>query len=169
MFYSSVDEIVLNIDLAPTFLDIAGVPTPSHMDGKSFLPLLLDRSRGIKDKWPDTFLIESSGRRETPEQMAEAKARAKAAAHKYKAEQNINFNETESSGNKTIDSDSHEEIYEEDDVTSVEDKTDESDIENHSDHDDYIIDHQEIGNSDDLTPTPELQSFEDSRNYTNLK
>lgn len=26
-------------------------------------------------QWPDTFLIESSGRRETPEQLAEAKAR----------------------------------------------------------------------------------------------
>lgn len=136
------------------------------MDGKSFLPLLLDRSRGIKDKWPDTFLIESSGRRETPEQMAEAKARAKAAAHKYKLEQNLNFNESESNNNRTIDSDSHEEIYEEDDVaSSVEDKTDESDTENHSEHEDYVIDHQK-NISDDLTTTPE-QLFDDSRNYTN--
>ncbi|XP_055698244.1 extracellular sulfatase SULF-1 homolog isoform X3 [Phlebotomus papatasi] len=75
-----VDEIVLNIDLAPTFLDIGGVSTPSHMDGKSFLPLLLGRHRGVKEKWPDTFLIESSGRRETPEQLAEAKAARIAAA-----------------------------------------------------------------------------------------
>ncbi|GAB0093778.1 Extracellular sulfatase SULF-1 homolog [Sergentomyia squamirostris] len=75
-----VDEIVLNIDLAPTFLDIGGVSTPPHMDGKSFLPLLLGRHRGIKEKWPDTFLIESSGRRETPEQLAEAKAAKLAAA-----------------------------------------------------------------------------------------
>ena len=29
----------------------------------------------MKFKWPDTFLIESSGRRETPESIAEAKAR----------------------------------------------------------------------------------------------
>lgn len=64
-----VDEIVLNIDLAPTFLDMAGVSTPPHMDGRSFLPLLLNRHRHIKDTWPDTFLIESSGRRETPEQV----------------------------------------------------------------------------------------------------
>lgn len=58
-----VDEIILNVDLAPTFLAIAGVPTPTHMDGRSFLPLL-SRNRNIKDRWPDTFLIESSGRRE---------------------------------------------------------------------------------------------------------
>uniref|UniRef100_A0A6B2EH51 Putative sulfatase n=1 Tax=Phlebotomus kandelakii TaxID=1109342 RepID=A0A6B2EH51_9DIPT len=75
-----VDEIVLNIDLAPTFLDIGGVSAPSHMDGNSFLPLLLGRHRGAKEKWPDTFLIESSGRRETPEQLAEAKAARLAAA-----------------------------------------------------------------------------------------
>lgn len=83
-----MDEIVLGIDLAPTFLDIGGVATPSHMDGRSFLPLLLNRHRNVKDKWPDTFLIESSGRRETPEQIAEAKA--KAAASKYSAEMNSN-------------------------------------------------------------------------------
>lgn len=79
-----MDEIVLNIDLAPTFLDMAGVATPPHMDGRSFLPLLLNRHRHIKDTWPDTFLIESSGRRETPEQIA------KAAVSKYLSEQNSN-------------------------------------------------------------------------------
>ncbi|XP_060516571.1 extracellular sulfatase SULF-1 homolog isoform X2 [Cylas formicarius] len=60
-----VNEIVLNIDLAPTFLDMAGVDAPAHMDGKSVLPLFVNPKRK-KLKWPDTFLIESSGRRETP-------------------------------------------------------------------------------------------------------
>lgn len=75
-----MDEIVLNIDLAPTFLDMGGVPTPTHMDGKSILPLLRNGNRNARSKWPDTFLIESSGRRETPEQIAEQRARAAAAA-----------------------------------------------------------------------------------------
>ncbi|KAI4503426.1 hypothetical protein M0802_001648 [Mischocyttarus mexicanus] len=74
---SVVDDIVLNIDLAPTFLDIAGVETPPQMDGRSFKMLFLNnkRSRRPQIKWPDTFLIESSGRRETPESIAELKAR----------------------------------------------------------------------------------------------
>lgn len=79
-FLRRVDEIVLNIDLAPTFLDMGGIPTPSHMDGKSILPLIRNRHRNIRTKWPDTFLIESSGRRETHEQIAEQKARAAAMA-----------------------------------------------------------------------------------------
>ncbi|XP_050085760.1 extracellular sulfatase SULF-1 homolog isoform X2 [Anopheles aquasalis] len=82
-----VDEIVLNVDLAPTFLDIGGVAPPPHMDGRSILPLVLNRHRAILDKWPDTFLIESSGRRETPEQIQEQKQRA--AAARYSARFNL--------------------------------------------------------------------------------
>lgn len=55
---------MLNIDLAPTFLAIGGVVPPPHMDGRSFLPLILNRNINIQNTWPDTFLIESSGRRE---------------------------------------------------------------------------------------------------------
>ncbi|KAL1497507.1 hypothetical protein ABEB36_008457 [Hypothenemus hampei] len=61
----SLNEIVLNIDLAPTFLDLAGVKAPSQMDGRSILPLIFNKNNK-KIKWKDTFLIESSGRRETP-------------------------------------------------------------------------------------------------------
>ncbi|XP_017848253.1 extracellular sulfatase SULF-1 homolog isoform X2 [Drosophila busckii] len=79
-----VNEIVLNVDLAPTFLDIGGVPTPSHMDGRSILPLLLNRNRFMCDNWPDSFLIESSGRRETVEQISESRARLLEDRHNMK-------------------------------------------------------------------------------------
>lgn len=51
----------MNIDLAPTFLDIAGVEPPAHMDGRSILKLLDRRrkpTRKSMGRWPDTFLIE---------------------------------------------------------------------------------------------------------------
>ncbi|KFM71612.1 Extracellular sulfatase Sulf-1, partial [Stegodyphus mimosarum] len=64
-----MQDIVLNIDLAPTFLDIAGVEIPDHMDGRSVLSLLKDvdawassghRHTEVRRKksWRDTFLIE---------------------------------------------------------------------------------------------------------------
>ena len=34
------DHIVQNVDFAPTFLDLAGVPAPRHYQGDSFLPAL---------------------------------------------------------------------------------------------------------------------------------
>lgn len=66
-----IDDLVLNIDIAPTILDLAGIPAPSHMDGRSMLKLLLRRKYQKKheSKWPDTFLVESSGRRDPPEKI----------------------------------------------------------------------------------------------------
>jgi N-acetylglucosamine-6-sulfatase len=34
------EQMVLNIDVAPTFLEAAGVPVPADMEGTSFLPIL---------------------------------------------------------------------------------------------------------------------------------
>jgi arylsulfatase A-like enzyme len=51
---SAVDRTALNIDLAPTLLEAAGVPAPKDVDGRSLLPLL----RGQKIRWRDSFLIE---------------------------------------------------------------------------------------------------------------
>lgn len=37
-----INKMIVNIDFAPTFLNMAGVPIPSAMQGKSFLPLLMN-------------------------------------------------------------------------------------------------------------------------------
>nr|XP_033803923.1 N-acetylglucosamine-6-sulfatase [Geotrypetes seraphini] len=53
-------EPVLNIDLGPTFLDIAGINvSQTNMDGLSMLPLLLTSARNIP--WRSDFLVEYAG------------------------------------------------------------------------------------------------------------
>lgn len=47
------DALVLNVDLAPTFLDLAGVPVPKEMHGRSWKPLLTDETA---DGWRQSFL-----------------------------------------------------------------------------------------------------------------
>ncbi|MFW6061082.1 MAG: sulfatase-like hydrolase/transferase [Phycisphaeraceae bacterium] len=51
---TTVDEMLLNVDLAPTLLDFAGVGAPEAMQGTSFAPLL----RGRSADWRDAFLYE---------------------------------------------------------------------------------------------------------------
>lgn len=46
-----VDQMVLNVDLAPTFLDFAGVAVPKEMQGRSWKPLL----EGKADDWRRAF------------------------------------------------------------------------------------------------------------------
>jgi N-acetylglucosamine-6-sulfatase len=48
-----LEPMVLNIDLAPTFAEIAGVKPPDFVDGRSFLPLFKDPKR----PWRRTFMV----------------------------------------------------------------------------------------------------------------
>jgi acyl-CoA thioesterase-1 len=50
-----VDEMVLNIDLAPTFLDLAGVPAPRAMQGVSWKALAAGKRPA---NWRQSFLAE---------------------------------------------------------------------------------------------------------------
>jgi N-acetylglucosamine-6-sulfatase len=48
---STFDQMVLNIDLAPTMLDFAGVPIPGAMHGRSFRPALEGRDPKGRESW----------------------------------------------------------------------------------------------------------------------
>ncbi len=51
---TTIPQMALNIDIAPTLLEIGGVPVPKNMDGRSLVPLL----QGKKVPWRDSFLVE---------------------------------------------------------------------------------------------------------------
>jgi arylsulfatase A-like enzyme len=44
-------EMALDIDLAPTLLDLAGLPIPAHMQGKSLLPLAAAPDPSFRKEW----------------------------------------------------------------------------------------------------------------------
>jgi arylsulfatase A-like enzyme len=48
---TAFDQMVLNIDLAPTLLDFAGVPTPPAMQGRSWRPVLEGRDPVGREHW----------------------------------------------------------------------------------------------------------------------
>jgi arylsulfatase A-like enzyme len=51
---TKVDGLALNVDVAPTILDFAGVDVPRDMQGRSWKPLLTSRS----PKWRSSALLE---------------------------------------------------------------------------------------------------------------
>lgn len=51
---SRIDEMCLNIDIAPTLLEMSGTPVPDWMQGRSLVPLL----RGDTTGWRRSFLFE---------------------------------------------------------------------------------------------------------------
>lgn len=64
-----IDSLAVNIDLAPTLLDIAGLAMPRFMDGRSLLPLLT----GDSARWRRVVLLEGFGK-ETTDAIAGEKA-----------------------------------------------------------------------------------------------
>ena len=52
---STIDQTTLNIDLAPTILELASVPVPDYMQGDSFLGLF-DQNQATE--WRDGFMFE---------------------------------------------------------------------------------------------------------------
>src|SRR5207247_3150575 len=50
----TLDQMVLNIDVAPTLLDFAGIPIPKDMQGQSCRPLL----DGTSTDWRHAFFYE---------------------------------------------------------------------------------------------------------------
>ncbi len=45
------EEMILDTDIAPTLLDLAGVPVPAHMQGKSILPLAKSKDAEFRKEW----------------------------------------------------------------------------------------------------------------------
>jgi len=45
-----IPQMILNVDLAPTFLELAGISKPAQMQGQSFLPLLKGENIAWRDK-----------------------------------------------------------------------------------------------------------------------
>jgi N-acetylglucosamine-6-sulfatase len=51
---TKISQLTLNIDLAPTLLDLAGLPAPKEMQGRPLTPLM----QGKSPKWRESFFAE---------------------------------------------------------------------------------------------------------------
>jgi arylsulfatase A-like enzyme len=48
---TTCDEMVLNLDVPATLLDLAGVPIPMHMQGRSLMPLVRGETPAWRSEW----------------------------------------------------------------------------------------------------------------------
>jgi len=60
---TTVNEVVANIDVAPSLLEAAGLQAPTHMQGRNMLPL----ARGERIAWRDSLLYEYYWERNFPQ------------------------------------------------------------------------------------------------------
>lgn len=72
-----VDKMVLNLDLAPTLLDFAGLPIPDAMQGRSWRPLLTDDNAPWRDSWFYQYFTEDQKGTNVPDITAVRTADAK--------------------------------------------------------------------------------------------
>lgn len=73
------EQMVLNLDLAPTFLELAGVRPPSNWPGRSLVPLLKENPRN----WRESFLIEYFSDRVFPRMSNMGYQAVRTKDHKY--------------------------------------------------------------------------------------
>jgi arylsulfatase A-like enzyme len=71
------DEMVLNLDLAQTLLDYAGVPAPDTMQGRSWRPLLTGKADGWRSSWFYEYFAENQKNSRVPDITAVRTADAK--------------------------------------------------------------------------------------------
>lgn len=64
------DEMVLNLDLAPTILDFAGVPAPEEMQGKSWRPLAEGKNVPWRKSWLYEYFAEKQRNSRVPDVVA---------------------------------------------------------------------------------------------------
>ncbi len=64
-----VDGMVLNLDIAPTLLELAGVPVPSHYEGRSFVKMATGGDRGWRDEWLYEYFEYPAGEAVRPHRM----------------------------------------------------------------------------------------------------
>ncbi|MFM1767993.1 MAG: hypothetical protein RJA22_522 [Verrucomicrobiota bacterium] len=72
-----VDDMVLNLDLAQTLLDFAGVPAPAAMQGRSWRPLLTGPAPGWRQAWFYEYFAERQKGARIPDITAVRTASAK--------------------------------------------------------------------------------------------
>jgi arylsulfatase A-like enzyme len=72
-----VDQMVLNLDLAPSLLDLAGVPAPKEMQGRSWRPLLTGNAKNWRRSWFYEYFAEKQRNSRVPDITAVRTANAK--------------------------------------------------------------------------------------------